>query len=817
MALTVAAGGHAMTEGELQQLYLDVVEDAVATFEPIWKDDSERVPDAGYFDFNAYGNWRDQPYCGIIVCPGNGMIALCYAVLLTETDKETFTDQAIPRSVIEDHALKALRWLALTSKHAKTPYPYAPYSKGPYIEGEQWKRPVAYRADMQGWLTVAAAVLWDRLDAELKELLEPVFVGESLIEYRPYTWAAREGGLHDCVKHYLSSVMGAAFLCPHREDGVQAMANVRQSGIDLVATWHDRAKTGEVAGKPLRDWVKSWNLYQDFSSDHHAHAQIWYGCDLIFEGYSYIELLSRLTGIPAPETYTYEGNGFDGVLEWVKRISLPEAEPAPVHGAEYDSYYGAGLLAYCYGSVIKKDPVAAALEERAARLLKRQSRAIRQYDYHRNSWAKAATAYLLHKHSGPRAEPLPMAEALRTLEGAYHHRGQLNLVHRAPDKWASFSWGILPGGRTGDRCGVIAPAQPHDEALDPLVYVHPNSLEGSLSIQWDGDEPAKRKQRPSYTYAMSDTGFHTAGVVEAPGLDQYHAFFSFADGPCILFTKFRARQGGTLTWSGVPVYFFAREGMTPQRTLHCGDGAHPLQETGDYASSWWCVDGRLGAAMAGGAAKVRVERGVGYNWARIPVYRDPCDGAWLSPVSERAFEAGDAPVDLAVAFFANTRAEGVAAAAASMAACALDLPEGWQGMVVADPKLPGRRYLALANLDGETTQATLTFPEGAAAGTTVHLEPREAYRQVIDLNDADPDRLGPAVEITEITPRADGRVTVAVSAGDQSGIGQVALHYDGKPWGERRRPPYEWTLWPVQGYHTFHAVATDASPNHNTR
>jgi len=914
VAMTVAAGGYAMTEAELQQLYLDVVEDAVATFEPIWKDDSERVPNAGYFDFNEYGNWRDEPYCGIIVCPGNGMIALCYAVLLTQTDKAAFTDDAVPRSVIEDHALKAIRWLALTSMHAKTPYPYAPYAKGPYIEGEQWKRPLAYRADMQGWLTVAAALLWDRLDAELKGSLEPVFVGESQVEYRPYTWSEREGGLHDCVKHYLSSLTGAAFLCPQREEGAQAMANVRQSGIDIVATWHDRANGTEVGGKPVRDWVKSWNLYQDYSSDHHAHAQIWYGCDLIFEARTYLELLSRLTGIPVPETYTYEGNGFDGVLEWVKRISLPEAEPAPVHGAEYDSYYGAGLLAYCYGAVVKKDPVAAALEERAARLLQRQSRAIRQYDYHRNSWAKAAAAYLMHRLAGPRAEPVPMAEALGRLEGAYHHRSQLNLVHRAPDKWASFSWGILPGGQTGSRCGVVVPAQPDDAVLEPLVYVHPNSMEGAISIEWQGDEPAKAKRTPSYTYEMTDAGLHTAGVIEAPGLDQYHAFFSFANGPCVLFTKFKAHRAGTLSWTGVPIYFYAREGMTSSRQLYCEAGPQALEQAGEYASSWWCVADRLGAVVVGGAPQVRVERGAGFNWARIPEYRDACDGVWLSPVAGRAFEAGDTPVDVAVAFFANTPHEEVAAVAASAGALLPGLPDGWQGLVVPGPKLPGKRYFALANLDGEATQTTLglAFPEGApilSAGTrlegasgraAIQLAPRESYGQVVELygmatkgaaaitkrtantylvepmgapaeialtytgggepefrvrpasaaseeaasilasesnagghrtltlsvdgpvvleidSEGYQDRVGPAVEIADVTPMADGRVTVAVTAGDQSGVGRVALHLDGKPLGEKSRPPYEWTLWPGKGYHTFYAEATDASPNHNTR
>ncbi|MFC1806383.1 hypothetical protein ACFL09_05315 [Planctomycetota bacterium] len=89
---------HAMSEGELKQLYLDVVEHGVTVFEPLWVDDSERVPGSGFFDFSRYKDWGPRWYAAEITVPGNGMIVFCYSVLLTETDKEFFTDQRIPRA-----------------------------------------------------------------------------------------------------------------------------------------------------------------------------------------------------------------------------------------------------------------------------------------------------------------------------------------------------------------------------------------------------------------------------------------------------------------------------------------------------------------------------------------------------------------------------------------------------------------------------------------------------------------------------------------------------------------------------------------------
>jgi len=926
--LCAASHARAMTEEELEALYLDVVEEAVTTFEPIWKDDAERVPDAGYFDFSQYGNWRDDGYAGCITVPGNGMIVFCYAVLLTQTDKEFFAENQVPRSVLLDHATKALRWLALTNIHSDTPYPYAPYASGAYAKDGKWTRPKAFRADMQGWLTVGTALLWDRLDPALQASLETALVGESLVEYVPFTWREREGGLHDCVKHYLSSITAAAFLFPKREEGVRAMELVRQSGIDIVATWHDRANATPVDGKPVRDWVKTWNLYQEYASDHHAHAQIWYGCDLIFEGRTYLELLSHITGLPVPETFTYDGNGFDGVLAWAKRISSPECEPIPVQGTEYDSYYGAGLLAFCYGAVLKKDPVAAALEEQAAQLLERQSRAVRQYDYHRNSWAKAAAAYLMHTYCGPRAEPVPIEQAKKSIEGVYHHPSQLNIVHRAPDKWVSWSWGILPGRHVDGHCGLVIPGKmgtvPSERVrvlrtrcerdgtvpILPLIYAHANTLVGRITGDWL-KAPNERWPAPAYTHVMKDNGFDTAGVREAPGLDQYRAFFSFSGGPCVLFTRFVARKDGPLTWSGVPVYFYVRDGVTQARTLYHAQGACPLEQPGEYPSSWWCVDDRLGLVASGGAARLKVERVPGLNWARIPEYRDQCDVVSVAPVEERETKAGDTPVEVVVAVYADTPHERVAAAAEEVQGDSLALPDGWQGLVAPDAVCPGKRYLTVANLDGARTETKLdlTFPEGApmldrdtclsgaSARVPLDLAPRESYADVFDLyaavlngnkaiarrlmpglfrvapvdqpvevrftfagpgapriliraaegagldepNDAtlDADRrfvltidqptlieivaaeyedaIAPAVEIADVDILPDGRTKVTVTAGDQSGMDNVELHLDGKPFAVKTQPPYTWTLWPGAGFHTFAATATDASPKRNKR
>jgi len=718
----LASRADAMSEAQLRQLYLGVVEDAVAAFEPLWVDDSERIPNSGFFDFRRYDSWAGYPgYVGVITIAGNGMVTFCYAVLLTETDKDYFTEQRIPRPVILDHAIKSIRWCCLTSVYVENPYPYiCEDTSKAFLDGKYWRRRFGYTADEVGWLTLAAAKLWALLDEETKRLVEEVMVGAAAKERLVRIWMSCQGGHHDQVKQDLACTMGAAFMFPHRPNAQLYLDAIRGNGIDMVSTLQDKARETKADGKAIKEWSRGWNLYQDYSSDHHGWSQMWYGSDMIFEGRLYIEILSRITGVPIPETFTYEGNGFDGVAEWVKRLFLPEGEPASVHGMEYDSYYGSGLLAYCYGAVLKKDPVAAALEERAAALLQRHSRAIQKYDYHRNSWAKAAMAYLVHKHAD-RARPLSLAEAWQRLEGSFHHRWQQNLIHRCRNKFASFSWGTISSyGRPqgGGVCGFVVPNQLHTVEPEPLVYLHPQSLVGEVEVT---GEKGKTRRGPypadQYRFYRDDGGFHCAGAVPTLPVEQLCAFFSFNQGPCVFFNTFRALDACRINWSGVATYFYVREGLTSSRNYYDAQGQQPLEQKQKRRSVWWCVDDVLGMATFGGNEQIEIARSVGRNWARTDAYKDKCDGVFVSPIRGRQLQAGENCGDVAIAIYTNTPHKLLSQVSRQIRQQSLDLPEGWKGLVVPDGLSQGKRYLALANLQGQRTQTmlNLTFAEGAPA------------------------------------------------------------------------------------------------------
>lgn len=740
------------TETQICDLYLEITETAVDYFEPLWTDYSYNIPDTGFFDFSQYANWQDEEYAAAILVPGNGMVAYCYAVLLTHSEKTEFGIKNVPRVILMDHAVKAIRFCSMTSAYAEKPYAYPFPIEGHhhFQEDQSWNRPIGNRIDSLGWLTLAVGLLWDDLNTETKKSAESLLVGNAAKQRHFRGWVPRGGGRHDTIKQDFAATVGAAFLFPHRTDQDIFYSIITGNAIGMVATEHDMACKIIADGRPVSDWSLGWNLYPDYSSDHHYRAHIWYGCDIIFEARSYAEILGSLVSRSIPETFSYPGNGFDGVLDWTKTLFLPVGEPASVHGVEYDSYYGAGVLAYCYGAVVLHDKVAAALERHAAHLLHKHTKAIRMYDYHRNSWAKAATAFLIHKYKGPGALPISLSEAWRQLKGTFHFKWQQAQIHRASDKWASFSWGSISAVGQREHAlpkGYIVPAAPGKAFKEPLIYFHPDSLRGSVIIL-DQKGGVIEPGYPEIIYKTNadDISFSTAGEVNDDYLKRHYAFHSFENGPCILFTKFNIRQPCGLKWSGLPIYFYDRHGMASKRRYADGMGNKFLNTSAERTSSWWNVNGLFSLVMSHDQI-IKINTVEGSNWARSADYRDKCQAIFVSPLSADNLKQGDSPLDLMTAFYTGASRKTTKEIASNIHEYKLYLPQTWAGVVLPDQKNPARRYLAVNNLVGHEIheELSLSFAEGApvlseittirqkTGSLNLQLEDLESYTDILEL------------------------------------------------------------------------------------
>jgi len=1149
----------AYSEKDLKETYLKTLENAVDVFEPLFTIKLTNAPDSGFYDFRRYNNWthpRNEPYHTLCMVPGNGQVVLSYAVLLKYTDKNFFGNAQYPKEVLFEHARKAIRWICLTSAYVDHPYPFLPEVRDDLASGRQWKRRWGLRQDLLGYLSIGVALLWDDLDADTRHLFEQVATGGALRERVVRTMTPKGNGNHDQVKQDLSSTVAAAYLFPAHPDHVKFMNAVAGAGLDMVSTARDYSSDFPVNEKLLKNFALGNNLNPDYSSLHHNHPSLWYGVDLVFEGRLYVEILSKLTGLSVPETFNYSGNGFDGVYRYASLLTTGDGVMMHLRSPEYDCCYGEGLLAFCYGGVLKGDPRGASLEMKASQILSDHTRAIGQFDYHRGSWAKAAMAFLMHRLQIRGPYTANNDEISDKLVGTYRLPSLRALIHRTPSAWKGFVWGgdgeaggggpgayVVPsevGGplvyNTSDGLigavlkhrplilyfiilgfsfllavfglfysrkkaleiaeicsfaaialflagGVIAwidlkytlPLRiPHAEiplwpfvavtiiaaaiivlavALSRLrwqqlkctfvwtrpllmaLFVVPITILLMVRTPWmvviQGEnffdiplfyliclvicililnfgenflilkETAiilpflilvisifswfhghmnenkdlfylnlisirnmpriyiaesigitvlllaligkiffkKRRflvafecsgiflisgvtvgllsysrfdlPQISRTYCeMSDNGFSTVGKSVTSVTDQLHAFFSFENGPGIIFLNIYGRQDAFVSYSGLPQPFYYREGFISARNVYFDGGMSSAALLRESSSNWWAVDNRIGMVFSGGNPFISGSRQLGSNWARTESYLDRMDIVAVSPMRLAALRQGQSLIKVAAGIYPGaSRNEisefahdwrpldekgvvdgwmgvlapmndnnGLALAIANMN----DFPSeadiqlswnNWAPVFCMSGILKGENWYCPMTLNGYTTfrdQTNLlvrshpknsvqvekinqnkykfTTINGAVFNTrlrwigppltNVILQDQFGRKEITSSSiasergsvitihgsvvitfDSDEleDSIPPFVEVSKPVSEADGKLLISVIANDQSNIANVTLYQDDVPLGKQDKPPYKWHIRPTENFHTFKALAVDASPRLNRR
>lgn len=466
---------------ELQGKYLAILEAGVDFFEPIFTEALTEAPNAGFYDIRRYGNWthpRNEPYHTLCILPANGQVVLTYAVLLRYSGKDAFGAGRYPRTVLFDHLQKAIRWICLTSAYVDHPYPFLPEVRSDLAKGRQWHRRWGLRQDLIGYLSLGVTLMWDDLDGETRSLFRKVATGTALRGRVVRTSDPDGNGNHDQVKQDLSSTIAAAYLFKDHPDHGKFREAVEGAGLDMVSTLKDFGSSTQLEGGAVRDLARSVNMNSDYSSLHHNTPSVWYGVDLIFEGRSYVEIMAALTGNQVPDTYTYKGNGFDGIYEYARILSTDDGVLNHLRAPEYDSSYGAGLLAFCYGGLHLGDASALALERGAADILARHTRAVGQFDYHRGSWSKAAMAFLWRQVGKGNRSYQAIDSDNPSRHGTYYLEGLKALVCRSPEAWAGFVWGTNREAGGGGPGGYVMPAR----AGGPLIYNTSDSLTGAVLV-----------------------------------------------------------------------------------------------------------------------------------------------------------------------------------------------------------------------------------------------------------------------------------------------------------------------------------------------
>jgi hypothetical protein len=541
-----------LSSAEKQALMLDVLERFVPHAEAYWRASDLSEPRTGYFA--AVGPGVTQPR-------GAGNIAMAYATLLGgRPDQPSFG--GVDRGVMLEHAIQAIRHEALTSKLSGAGY-------------DRWGSGT-WQASLEtyGW-GYAAQLLWDRLDADTRALVERVVTGEADIlltkpieSGTPGNTAAEDAGWNAPTPAL------AAVLFPDHEHRAAWEEKAKQLALNAHSREADETAGELVDGRPLSDWMVSVNVNPDLTMENHGFFNPIYQ-QVVHVTIGEAAMIYGQAGHPLPEAFSFRTEEiWDSILG---PLAADDGDLIMTAGQDWTSkdYQHLDYLTVLATRFGRAD--ASVAESRALQLVARRQATHPdgsilgqpQLGYESMLVKRLSAAWWNHELFGPAPQPTAEEyEAERERTGGVRRYPYVDIVQaRQRDAFASMSWS------GAQSMGLVVPsARGHEE--DPILVAYtPRSLVGA----------ATGAVGP-YACDCRDDFFSTAGSI---GTRRF-SMTAFPDGTTLLLDR---GEGSTFN-----VGFERIPGLTGERPVFSEAG----EGLGDLPGAWANVADRLGMVVAGG-------------------------------------------------------------------------------------------------------------------------------------------------------------------------------------------------------------------------
>jgi hypothetical protein len=404
----------------------------------------------------------------------NATVALGYSTILRGPYDETAG--GVPQAKLASDLTQLLRTIAITHR-----VNFLPTSDGK-AWGDQWQS--AFWAGIAG---EAAWLVWEQLPSDVRLLVARMVEHEA---NRFNTRPPDSGYLLDTKAEenaWNSEVVAlAACMFPdHPSSGLwQERAKVYM--INAFTRSQDRESERMVDGKPLREWVTTVTLHDDFTlENHHRVHPDYLACSSLNLRNA---LLYKAAGLPLPESLAYGSPETYGVF---KNLTATNGSCFYVNGQDWWPHrHDVPILLSAFASVLQNDPQAAFLERANLAFFGRMHARFedgsawdsREYNYanaEEELIARYAEMYLLHRMFGDGPAPVSRDQflAARAVTRVYERGGFV--VHSTPRKYASFTW----------RNGVMGLVFADDDTW--LTAPYERGLVGSLSVTGKRDDTPK--------------------------------------------------------------------------------------------------------------------------------------------------------------------------------------------------------------------------------------------------------------------------------------------------------------------------------------
>jgi hypothetical protein len=621
---------HQLSEREIQQTYIRLLEDACHYADRDWKT-SSFDPAAGYWDngnTGVSGERGIRPICSMVL--GCGTL-LKYDQGLSAAERKDLLDKTIA----------ALRYLTATHFTGTQKCPDGRQWGGLDRSGARTGRTQWESTYWTGSFALGAWLIWDKLDPQLQQDVERVVATQDnlLTTGNPPTGFQGDTKAEEIGWNVPCLVLGELMFPsnPHaalwHETALKYMMNTHSTEADL----HD---TTLVDGKPVNQWVLGANLYPDLTLENHGRFHPSYvACSTYF--LTQAAMCYTYAGKPVPQAANHH---LMDTWRMFETITLPWGETADPQGMDWELHGLPYINLYAALATWKKDPFASRMEQATLQYLRAWQimchgnltlpGSSAGFGRHAINIEQASYGFLAHKIFGPSVKPLTARAANVQEEGVWEYPYVGVIAQRTGKKFASFSW-------KNWIMGLLMPIDDHESNPDFIVPIT-DGFVGSFELASRGDAKSTVVE---HSWEKKPDGFETKGalLLEDGRLKQTLRMISVGSQTVVYEDHVTALTNITMRGErGVPIGI-ENDSLTGGTRLVSDENGgikfnwQQPQKPFALPGSWANVDGRLGVVMMDGAGMTYAQASK-YS-PGIAVYTDLLYGSYSDQV--RQFKTGD--------------------------------------------------------------------------------------------------------------------------------------------------------------------------------
>ncbi|MBN1419639.1 MAG: hypothetical protein JXP34_12750, partial [Planctomycetes bacterium] len=492
--------------------------------------------------------------------------------------------------------------------------------------GNQWQSAMwARAAGMGGWLA------WPHADEGLRrDVVRMIaFEADRFVEQAPKSRVRDDTGAEENAWNASIVALACAMMPDHSRAGAWERAAKRYMYNTFSVSADARDDSPADDGRRVRDWVTTVNAHDDYTVENHRLVHVGYLKNAAAElQENAIHWL--LAGRPVPRACRHHLPEVFRIL-----VSCMAWDGAPVYfgGNDWKVVHtqATDVILYAMRHLLEGDACAAYLEDVALRRLRLQQRAEGGYynvrrdpEYGGLCATRLIACCLAHGIVGRIRVPIAPEGFDRMASGVTRFEAGRAVIHRTPEKFASFTWAQKR----------LALALPRGE--DRLTWPHFASYLGII----DGEDSSERRAAlEDLEVGVESDGFRASGrLVRAKGkLAQDFLYVSPAGPRTVYVERLRPREGYRLQSRETGIIGLEYPVGGNARTLRGAFGAVTATGCGGEAatrllrSDWLNIDDRVGYVIArtDGVPNVIRHHDLAGGEGRVPKLQE-----WLSLVGE---------------------------------------------------------------------------------------------------------------------------------------------------------------------------------------